>query len=174
MAVLDLVLYPDHPLTVKAEPYETVGPEIIQLANDMLETMYDYAGVGLAGPQVGLQKRIFVLCEPEGEPMCLVNPEILEVEGCESGEEGCLSIPQVYGLVPRATRIRVRALDELGRSVEFEARDYLARIIQHEYDHLEGVLFPDRLDILTREEKLREWENVRKQLLAPVSRRTES
>ncbi|MBI2436052.1 MAG: peptide deformylase [Candidatus Hydrogenedentes bacterium] len=171
MAVLDLVLYPDHPLTVKAVPYESVGSELAQLAEDMLETMHAYAGVGLAGPQVGISKRIFVLCEPEGEPMCLINPEILEMEGCEEGEEGCLSMPQVFANVPRATRIRVRALNELGKPQEFEARDFLARIIQHEYDHLEGILFPDRLDIITREAKLQEWETVRKQLLEAATRR---
>lgn len=171
MPVLDLVLYPDHPLTVKAEPYEEVGPNIVQLANDMLDTMHAYSGVGLAGPQVGLQKRIFVLCEPEGEPMCFINPEILEMEGCEEGEEGCLSMPQVYGMVPRATRIQVRSLNERGKQQELEATGYLARIIQHEYDHLEGILFPDRLDILTRESKLSEWEGVRKQLLDAPTRR---
>jgi peptide deformylase len=165
MAILELVLYPDDPLTQKAAPYPEIGPEMPQLANDMLETMYAYSGVGLAGPQVGIAKRIFVLCEADGDPMCLINPEILEMEGCEEGEEGCLSMPQVYAEVPRATRIRVRAFNQFGKQLEFEARDFLARIIQHEYDHLEGILFPDRLDILSREAKLQEWDGVRKQLL---------
>ena len=81
-------------------------------------------------------------------------------------EEGCLSLPQVYAMVPRATRIRVRGFDERGRPVNFVARDFLARIIQHECDHLEGIVFPDRLDILSREATLREWDAVRQQMTA--------
>lgn len=165
MSVLDLVLYPDDPLTQKAEPYEGFGPDLPRLVDDMLETMYVYEGVGLAGPQVGITKRLFVMHEPDGKPMCLVNPEILEAEGSESGEEGCLSLPQVYAMVPRATRIRVRAYDQHGAKREFESFGYQARIIQHEIDHLDGVIFPDRLDILTREAKLQEWAEIREKLM---------
>ena len=165
MSVLDLVLYPDDPLTQKAEPYEGFGPELPRLMEEMLETMYAYDGVGLAGPQVGIAKRIFVMHEPDGKPMCLVNPEILEAEGSEAGEEGCLSLPQVYAMVPRATRIKVRAYDEHGVKREFESFGYQARIIQHEIDHLDGVIFPDRLDILTREAKMQEWAEIREKLL---------
>lgn len=164
MAILDIVLYPDDPLTQEAEPVQDMGPALAELARDMLDTMYAYEGVGLAAPQVGVSKRIFVLREPEGEEMCLVNPEIIESDGRELGEEGCLSMPRVYAMVPRATRIHVRAFDQFGAPQEFEARDFLARIIQHEYDHIEGIMFPDRLDILTREAKLKEWEDVRPQL----------
>lgn len=170
MAILNIVLYPDYPLREIAEPYEEIGPEVAKLAGDMLETMLAYEGVGLSGPQVGLLKRIIVLCEPEGKPMCLVNPEIIESDGKEEGEEGCLSLPQIFVHVPRATRIRVRALDQHGNRLEFEARDFLARIILHEYDHLEGVIFLDRLDVLTRQAKLSEWEEVRAALLAPADR----
>lgn len=170
MALRDIVLYPDAPLLEKATPYETVGPEVAQLAKDMIETMFAADGVGLAGPQVGIAKRIFVMCEPEGEPRCIVNPEILDKSGSEVGEEGCLSMPRIYGQVPRATWLRLRGLDEHGEEIEFEARGFAARIIQHEYDHLEGILFPDRLDIITREDKLREWQQVRAELtLAPRS-----
>lgn len=165
MPVLDLVLYPDDPLTRKAEPYEAFGPELPRLMEDMLETMYVYEGVGLAGPQVGIAKRIFVMHEPDGKAMGLVNPIILESEGSEAGEEGCLSLPQVYAMVPRATRIRVRAYDVGGAPVEFVATGYQARIIQHEIDHLDGIIFPDRLDILTRETKLQEWAQIREKLL---------
>lgn len=171
MSILSLTLYPDDPLLRVAEPFDRVGPEVAKLAADMVETMYAHDGVGLAGPQVGVAKRIFVLHNPEsGEEMCLVNPEILEAEGREEGEEGCLSIPQVYGFVPRFTRIRVRALDPLGKPLEFEARDFLARIIQHEYDHLDGIVFLDRLDILTRQAKLQEWEETRARLMATLDR----
>ncbi|HPO15768.1 MAG TPA: peptide deformylase [Candidatus Hydrogenedentes bacterium] len=164
MAIRDILWYPDDRLLKKASAYEHIGADVAELAQDMLETMFFYDGVGLAGPQVGISKRILVLCEPEGDPMCLVNPEIYEKEGCAEGEEGCLSLPQLYALVPRATRIRVRALDEHGAPLDFEARDFLARIIQHESDHLDGTLFPDRLDILSREDLLQQWQEIHKQL----------
>ncbi len=165
---MDVVLYPDAPLTRKAEPFAAVDADVARLAEDMFETMYAYDGVGLAGPQVGIDRRIFVLHEPEGKRMCLINPEVELLEGSEYGEEGCLSLPHVFASVPRATRVRVRALSERGKEVTFEATDFLARIIQHEYDHLEGILFPDRLDMLTRELKLREWDDMRRQLSEAV------
>jgi len=170
MAIRDIVLYPDDPLTQKAAPYESVGPEVAQLAADMFETMEAFDGCGLAGPQVGVSKRILVLHEPEQDQrLCLVNPEITEPEGSDTGEEGCLSLPRVFAMVERATRIRVQALDERGRRLDFEATGLLARIIQHEVDHLGGVVFIDRLDILTHEAKLQEWNDVRGQL-APAAR----
>ena len=164
MAILDIVLYPDDPLTKQASPYETIGPEVGKLAADMLETMHTYDGLGLAGPQVGVSKRIVVIHEPEKNPMCLVNPEIVESEGQQEGEEGCLSLPHVFALVPRAARIRLRARDEHGKSLDFEAHGILARVIQHECDHLEGIVFPERLDLLTQQAKLKEWEEVREKL----------
>ena len=170
MAIRDIVLYPDDPLTQKAAPCETVGPDVAQLAADMFETMETFDGCGLAGPQVGVSKRILVLHEQEQDQrMCLVDPEITEREGSEAGEEGCLSLPHVFAMVDRATRIRVRALDERGKRLDFEATGLLARIIQHEVDHLDGVVFIDRLDILTHEAKLQEWNEVRGQL-APAAR----
>ena len=164
MAIMDVVLYPDDPLTRKAQPFAEVDAEVARLVEDMYETMYAYDGVGLAGPQVGIDRRILVLHEPEGRKMCLINPEIDLLEGHEYGEEGCLSLPNVFASVPRATRIRVRAVSERGKEMDFEATDFLARVIQHEYDHLEGIVFPDRLDMLTRELKLREWDEMRRQL----------
>lgn len=164
MAVMDMVLYPDDPLTLKAAPVEDFGPNVPKLAEDMLETMHAYQGVGLAAPQVGIQQRLFVLCEPEGEPMCLVNPEIIASDGTEEGEEGCLSIPRVYAMVPRSVEIRVRAHDPYGKQLEFEASHFLARIIQHELDHLDGIVFPDRLDIITRQDVLSQWKEVRAEL----------
>jgi peptide deformylase len=103
--------------------------------------------------------------EPDGEGRALVNPEIIESSGREEGEEGCLSLPQVYTGVPRATRIRVRAQESDGTMVEFEARDFEARVIQHELDHLNGIIFLDRVDILTRQAKLAEWDDVRARLV---------
>jgi len=166
MSVLKVVWYPDAPLTVKASPVDAFGPDIAKLASDMIETMHHYEGVGLAGPQVGLSKRIFVYHEPDGEPKCLVNPEIVAMEGREEGEEGCLSMPRVYfERVPRATFVHVKGFDETGEAVSLEAHGFLARIIQHEYDHLDGILFPERLDIISRETVYQEWQAVRREML---------
>jgi len=165
MANLEIVLYPDKPLTLKALPVEEIGPETAQLAAEMIDAMETYDGVGLAAPQIGIARRMVVLREP-GSPnaMCLINPEITERDGNEMAEEGCLSLPSVYAEVPRSTRIRVRALNEHGKQRTFEAEGFLARIIQHEVDHLDGILFIDRLDIMTREAKLREWQDAREDL----------
>ena len=165
MAAKRILYYPDEPLTLKAKPVEVFGAKLERLVSDLFETMSAYEGVGLAAPQIGVSKRLFVLREPEGEPMCFVNPEIFEQEGREEGEEGCLSMPRVYGMVPRATRLKVRAQDGAGEAFEVEADSFLARIIQHEVDHLDGILFPERLDIITRQEKLEEWAEIRQQLL---------
>lgn len=164
MPDLDIVLYPDDPLMRPAEPYTKFGSQVRRLAEDMFDAMYRHDGVGLAGPQVGRSKRIFVLDDREGTKMCLVNPEIVAAEGGEMGDEGCLSLPELYAPVTRATRIHVRAQDENGEPLDFEAHDFLARIIQHENDHLDGVCFVDRLDILTRQRALQEWEAIRARL----------
>ncbi len=164
MATREVVLYPDNPLVEKAQPIQDVSVDLVKLAADMVETMDAYDGVGLAAPQIGLARRIVVVREPGGAEMCLINPEILEKSGSETGEEGCLSLPYVYAEVPRATHIRVRALNEHGKQRVFEANGFLARIIQHEIDHLDGLLFIDRLDVLTREAKLREWKDVRENM----------
>ncbi len=168
MAILDLVLYPDDPLTSVAEPFDRITSDVMDLAQDMFETMIAYEGVGLAGPQVGVSKQIMVVHEPESKPMCLINPTlILQGERIE-GEEGCLSLPKIYAVVPRASRIKVKAYSPRGKKLEFEAEDFLARIIQHEYDHLQGIVFLDRIDIITREEKYQEWFEIRKKLLSEV------
>ncbi len=168
MKQLNLVLYPDAPLRDVAEPVEKFDSALRDLVQQMLETMRAHDGVGLAGPQVGISRRLFVLHEPdEEEPRCLVNPEIYEREGTERGEEGCLSLPEIYAPVERAARIRVRAWDQKGNRLDFPAEGLLARIIQHENDHLDGICFVDRLDILTRQERLEQWASVRERLLQP-------
>jgi len=170
MAVRDVILYPDFPLLEKAAPVEDIGPEIARLVADMYQTMDAYDGCGLAAPQVAIQKRLLVLREPDAQqPMCLINPEITDAEGAEVGEEGCLSIPSIFAPVSRYSRIHVRALDERGTPLDFVATGMLARIIQHESDHLDGTLFIDRLDILTREAKLREWKETREQLASALT-----
>ncbi|HOF41596.1 MAG TPA: peptide deformylase [Candidatus Hydrogenedentes bacterium] len=161
---MNIVLYPDDPLLSVAAPVERFGSHLEKLAVTMLETMYEYEGVGLAAPQVGISKRFFVCHDLESDPMCLVNPEIVEREGEEIADEGCLSIPRIYAPVPRATHIRVRAQDLQGNDLDFVAEGFLARIIQHETDHLDGRVFLDRVDILTRQSKLVEWEEVRQSL----------
>ena len=170
MSILNMVLYPDDPLTQMAEPYakSEFGPDLVRLAQDMLETMETYEGVGLAGPQVGVAKRIFVLREPDGPKMCLVNPELQESDGAEEGEEGCLSLPKIYTEVTRATWLKVRAYDVYGKRHEFEAEDFLARIIQHENDHLDGIIFLDRIDVVSRQAKLQEWDEVRGRMMSAL------
>ena len=163
-AILSLVHYPDDPLTLKAEPVTVFDGTLQKLSDNMFATMYAHDGIGLAAPQVGIAKRVFVLCEPDGEELCLVNPEVLSSSGSGVREEGCLSLPQIYADVTRPTVIQVRAKDVKGKTLEFEARDLFARIIQHELDHLNGVIFLDRVDIMTREAKLQEWADVRKKL----------
>ncbi|MEX2015158.1 MAG: peptide deformylase [Candidatus Hydrogenedentales bacterium] len=165
MAILPIVYYPDEPLTLKSKPVKRFDGDLAQLVEDMLDTMHAYHGVGLAAPQVGLAQRLFVLQVPDGPEMHFVNPEIVESDGREIGEEGCLSMPEVYAQVPRATRVCVRAQDVEGNDIELEATNFLARIIQHELDHLDGIMFPERLDILTREALYQDWNNVRARLL---------
>ncbi|HNV22549.1 MAG TPA: peptide deformylase [Candidatus Hydrogenedentes bacterium] len=161
---MNIVLYPDDPLQRVATPVEHFGPQLEKLAATMLETMYEHEGVGLAAPQVGIAKRFLVCHDLESDPLCLVNPEILEMDGAEVADEGCLSIPRIYAPVQRAERIHVRAKDPLGNDLDFEAHGFLARIIQHETDHLDGRVFLDRVDILTRQSKLAEWEELRPSL----------
>lgn len=154
MAILDIVLEGDPRLRQKALKIRAVDDSIRRLARDMHETMDAAPGVGLAGPQVGVMRRIIVVHVPEGyqgegEPeivMTLVNPEILKAQGREVATEGCLSIPGWVGDVPRAQRITVRAMDLDNRIIRFKAEGFLARVIQHEVDHLDGILFIDRVE----------------------------
>jgi len=153
MARLPILEYPDPRLRITAEPVTKVDAEIKQLVADMLETMYAAPGIGLAATQVDVPKRILVvdISESRDEPCCLINPEIVAAEGKALGEEGCLSVPDVYEKVERAERIQVKALDREGQAIEFEAEDLLAVCIQHEIDHLEGKLFVDYLSELKRQ-----------------------
>jgi peptide deformylase len=155
VAVLPVRIYGDPVLRAKTQPVPAVDDPLRRLIADMHETMQHYRGVGLAANQVGDLRRVLVIDAPlEGQrrvQMALVNPTLHEPSGSESAEEGCLSIPGVWEDVKRATRVRVKALDEHGRPLDFLADDYVARIIQHEVDHLDGVLFVDRLSPLKRQ-----------------------
>lgn len=152
MALLPILEYPDPRLRLRAKPVTKVDDRIRRLIDDMLQTMYDAPGIGLAATQVDVQERVIVIdiSEHNDEPVCLVNPEIIEKEGNISSEEGCLSVPEFFEFVDRAEKIRVRALDRDGQQIEFEAEDVLAVCIQHEMDHLEGKLFVDYLSSLKR------------------------
>jgi len=127
----------------------------------MFETMYAAKGIGLAAPQVGRSDRLAVI-DIEDNPIVVVNPEIILSEGSARGEEGCLSIPEVFGDVDRATRITVRALNREGEPFQLEATDLLARCLQHEIDHLHGKLFIDYLSFLKRRSALAKWESLKK------------
>jgi peptide deformylase len=153
MAILDILHFPDPRLRNKAKPVAQVDDSIRRLIDDMLETMYQAPGIGLAATQVNVAKRVVVIdiSEERDEPLCLINPEILAKEGVEQMEEGCLSVPGVYELVSRANQIRVSALDREGNHLEMEAEGLLAVCIQHELDHLEGKLFVDYLSSLKRQ-----------------------
>jgi len=153
MALLHILHHPDPRLRRRAEPVEQVDDAIRQLAADMLETMYDAPGIGLAAIQVGIAKRLIVLdiTEEAKDPVCLINPVIVESSGAERMDEGCLSVPGIVEPVDRAQRIRYRALGLDGQPLEREAEGLLAVCIQHEIDHLDGKLFIDRLTEVKRQ-----------------------
>jgi peptide deformylase len=154
MAIRPVRLYGDPVLRRRALEVTEVDDTVRELIADMRETMHAYHGVGLAGNQVGVLQRVLVVDLPVDDQSraryALVNPVLDQKSGKETGEEGCLSIPGLYEDVKRAQRVRVRGLDEHGRPVEFVAEGYLARALQHEVDHLDGVLFVDRLSMLKR------------------------
>jgi peptide deformylase len=153
MALLKIIEYPDPRLRTRARPVPVVDDAIRRLADDMLETMYAAPGVGLAATQVDVHLRVVVIdiSEDRKQPLVLINPEILEREGSECGDEGCLSVPDVTEPVQRARKVRIRALDRDGRVFERVAEDLLAVCIQHELDHLDGKLFVDYLSELKRQ-----------------------
>jgi peptide deformylase len=154
MSVRTILHYPDPKLRVPGQKVEQFNAELGQLVDDMAETMYAAPGVGLAATQVGEAWQVFVVdCASEGEPSdfrVFINPEILSVEGKVSNDEGCLSFPGAREEVDRAEKVRVRAQDREGKVFELEAEGLLAIAIQHEYDHLQGVLMIDRLGPLKK------------------------
>lgn len=162
--VRDVRLLGDPVLRIQAQPVTEITEEILVLVSDMLETMYAADGVGLAAPQVGVDARVMVV-DPREEgtaPLALVNPVIVErSEETERGEEGCLSIPGVTDIVERSSRVVVEGFGRDGRTRRVEAEGLLARILQHEVDHLDGILFFDRLSPLKRRMLLKRWEKVK-------------
>ena len=152
MPILDILHFPDPRLRNKAKPVKQVDDAVRQFVDDMLETMYQAPGIGLAATQVNDPRRVVVIdiSEDQSDPLCLINPEILQREGIEDMDEGCLSVPGIYERVTRADKIRVRALNRQGEICEFDAEGLLAVCIQHELDHLDGKLFIDYLSNLKR------------------------
>jgi len=148
--ILDILKYPDKRLRTVAKEVEVVNTEIKQQVKDMFETMYDAPGIGLAATQVNFHQRIIVIdiSDECNEPLCLINPQIIEKNGEIEWEEGCLSVPNYYESVKRANKIKVSALNQLGELSEIDASEMLAVCIQHEMDHLKGILFVDHLSKL--------------------------
>lgn len=164
MARLTILEFPDPRLRTRAQPVEHVDADVRKLIDDMLETMYAAPGIGLAATQVNVHKRVLVvdISETRDQPLAFINPELVTREGVEETEEGCLSVPGYYDKVTRAERIRVRALDRNGKTIEMNADGLLAVCIQHEIDHLDGKLFVDYLSDLKRTRIRKKLEKERK------------
>ncbi len=164
MSVLQILHFPDDRLRIVAKPVKEVNAEIQQIVDDMFETMYAEEGIGLAATQVNIHQRIIVIdvTDDKSQQLVLINPELLEQSGETGIEEGCLSIPDQRGLVPRAANVKIRALDRNGESFELEAGELLAICIQHEMDHLIGKLFVDYLSPLKRQRIRQKMEKLAK------------
>jgi peptide deformylase len=164
MALLEILKYPDPRLRTVAQPVNKVSDATRSLIDDMFETMYSAPGIGLAATQVDVHERLLVLdiTEDKSAPMVFINPEILASEGTISGDEGCLSVPEIYEAIDRAENIRVKALDRDGKEFELEFDGLLSVCIQHEMDHLEGKLFVDYLSALKRSRLKKRMEKERK------------
>lgn len=160
MSLLEIRVLGDPVLRAETTPVAEVTDELRQLIDDMFETMRAAQGIGLAAPQVGRLERIAVV-EVDGRPIALVNPEILSHDGSDRAEEGCLSIPDIYGDVTRPAQVTIRALDRDGHAFEMEASGLTARAMQHEIDHLHGKLFIDYLGFLKRRSVLAKWEDLK-------------
>jgi peptide deformylase len=162
MAIRTILQYPDKRLRVHAEPIGEVTREVLSLIEDMKETMYAAPGCGLAAPQIGVALRLFIVdTAGEDEPSALkvfINPEIVEREGTALWEEGCLSFPGIHEEIERASRVVVRATNERGEKVELSAEGLLGVAVQHENDHLNGVLMIDHMSVLKRRLALRKMQ----------------
>lgn len=149
MGVYSIVEVGDSVLREKARRVPTITPNVLKLLDNMAETMYDAQGVGLAAPQVGVSKRIVVIDVGDGL-IELINPEIIHREGNEVDFEGCLSVPGIRGEVKRAAKVAVKAIDRTGKALTLEGDGLLARAFQHELDHLDGILFIDKAENLSK------------------------
>ncbi len=170
MAILDILHYPDPRLRNRAKPVQEVDDGLRTLVDDLFETMYQAPGIGLAATQVNVDKRLLVIdvSEDKNEPLCFINPEIIEKSGEEKMDEGCLSVPGVFEPVTRAERITVRALSREGEPFELTSDGLLAVCIQHEIDHLDGKLFVDYLSSLKRQRIRKKLEKEARQHKEPA------
>jgi peptide deformylase len=164
LSILSILEFPDDRLRKKAVAVKSVDNKIKTLLSDMLETMYDAHGVGLAATQVNVHLQVIVMdvSEEKNEPLILINPVLIEKEGIKEAEEGCLSVPGFFEKVTRAEHIKVKALNADGQAFELEARDLLAVCIQHEMDHLNGKLFVDYISSLKRQRIKKKLEKTHK------------
>jgi len=167
MAVLSVLHYPDQRLRKISQPVQKVDDSIRRLVDDMFETMYQAPGIGLAATQVDEHKRVIVIdiTEEKNQPLCFINPEIIEQGGSETMDEGCLSVPGIYEPVDRAEMIVVSALDRNGEAFEMEVHGLLSVCIQHEMDHLIGKLFVDYLSEMKRQRIRKKMEKTRQQTM---------
>jgi peptide deformylase len=143
LAVYNIVTVPDPILRQKAQKVEKINAGVLRVMDNMRDTMYAADGVGLAAPQIGVSKRIIVI-DPGDQLIEMINPQIIYREGEQTAREGCLSVPDLVGWCKRAQKIRVKGLNRDGEEIEMEATDMLARVFQHEIDHLDGIVFPDK------------------------------
>ena len=157
MSLLDIHVLGSPILRQDTERVDTITPEMRRLVDQMFDTMAAAKGVGLAAPQVGRRERLCVV-DADDTRLVVINPEIVLAEGTIKGEEGCLSIPEIYADVQRAARVIVRAQDIDGKWYEVEGTELLGRCLQHEIDHLHGKLFTDRLSLLKRRKAMKEWD----------------
>jgi len=167
MAVLPIRTFPDAVLRRKAAPVESIDAALQRLIDDMIQTMYDAPGIGLAAPQVGVSLQLFVVDVTSGREaqglMTFINPEIIAAEGRLQEDEGCLSLPGVYGPTQRAARVVLRGMNRAGEHVEVEAEGLLARAFQHEFDHLQGMLFFNRMGPAARDLVMRKFKRAQRQ-----------
>lgn len=164
--IYPIVKFPDPILQQPAEPVTVFDAELRKLVDDMFTSMYDAQGIGLAAPQIGISKRLTVIDlsfqkKPE-DKIVLINPEVIQIKGKQVEEEGCLSLPEIRDRVVRAAEVKVRAQDVDGKPFEVEGTELLARAIQHEIDHLDGILFIFRLSRLKRDLQLRKIRKLQK------------
>jgi peptide deformylase len=164
LSILTILEFPDERLRKKAAIVKTVDDKVKKLVDDMLETMYESRGVGLAATQVDVHQRVVVIdvSEEKDAPIFLINPEIIEKDGVKESEEGCLSVPGFFEKVTRAEHVIVKALNREGEPFEFNARDLLAVCVQHEIDHLDGKLFVDYISPLKRQRIKKKLEKIHK------------
>ncbi len=162
MSILKIRKYGDPVLRQKCEPVKEVTDEIRKLIDDMIETMHKNEGIGLAAPQVGVKKRVIVIDVGDG-PLALVNPKITKKKGRDILEEGCLSVPGIFANIKRATKVIIEGLDKKGKKVDIEASYLAARALQHEVDHLNGILIIDKISFFVRRRLKDKLKKIREQ-----------